>query len=262
MQNLHSLNDNELLYLAQENNEEAINFLHKKYKPLVTKKCSRYFRYLKNKGLDFEDLVQGKSIIKSIIPELTYRDMDEVNNIYSFLLFTGYLKIQSQIDRSTYELVVPNKEVSYILEDSYMRYFNEIKRDHSKELLQYLKEERVEEANQLLNEILMGSISFYDSYEYFYHGFMTGLLINAKPISNREAGDGRFDLAVLTEDYCIVLEFKISKSRKEFKADSQKALQQIIEQQYVEGLEAEGYENITAYGISFFHKRCFITKLS
>ena len=68
------------------------------------------------------------------------------------------------------------------------------------------------------------------------------------------AGDGRFDLGILDDDFSIVFEFKISNSRKEFKADSQKALQQIIEQQYV-----EGYENIKAYGISFFHKRCFIS---
>lgn len=52
------LNDNELIYLAKENNEDAINLIYKKYKPLITKKCSKYYKFVKNKGLEFEDLVQ------------------------------------------------------------------------------------------------------------------------------------------------------------------------------------------------------------
>lgn len=42
---------------------------------------------------DFDKLIQGRSITKKILHELTYREMDDINNIYSFLLFTGYLKI-------------------------------------------------------------------------------------------------------------------------------------------------------------------------
>ena len=37
-------NDNELVLLAKEHNEAAYNILYKKYKPLITKKCSRYFK--------------------------------------------------------------------------------------------------------------------------------------------------------------------------------------------------------------------------
>lgn len=58
---------------------------------------------------DFEMLVQGKSITKTIMPELTYRDMDRISNIYSFLLFTGYLKIKRKMSMDIYELVIPNK---------------------------------------------------------------------------------------------------------------------------------------------------------
>ena len=39
---------------------------------------------------EFEQLIQGKSLEKYIKPELTYREMDNINNIYSFLLLTGY----------------------------------------------------------------------------------------------------------------------------------------------------------------------------
>ena len=46
---------------------------------------------------EFEQLIQGKSLTKYIKPELTYREMDNINNIYSFLLLTGYLKIKEDL---------------------------------------------------------------------------------------------------------------------------------------------------------------------
>ena len=52
---------------------------------------------------EFEKLVQGKSIVKNIKSELTYREMDNINNIYSFLLFTGYLKVNKYLENDKYE---------------------------------------------------------------------------------------------------------------------------------------------------------------
>ena len=56
--NYKELNDNVLIYLAKENNEDAINLLHKKYQPLINKKCNKYYKYVKNKGVDLADLTQ------------------------------------------------------------------------------------------------------------------------------------------------------------------------------------------------------------
>lgn len=53
-----NFNDNELVLLAKEHNEEASNILYNKYKPLITKKCSQIFKYVKNKGIEFSDLTQ------------------------------------------------------------------------------------------------------------------------------------------------------------------------------------------------------------
>ena len=52
------LNDNELISLANENNEEALNALYKKYKPLINKKCNKYYKYISNKGIELSDLIQ------------------------------------------------------------------------------------------------------------------------------------------------------------------------------------------------------------
>lgn len=53
-----NINDNELILLAHERDEDAINMLYDKYKPLINKKCSNYFKYVKDKGIDYNDLTQ------------------------------------------------------------------------------------------------------------------------------------------------------------------------------------------------------------
>ena len=52
------LNDNELVSLANENNEEALRILYEKYKPLINKKCNKYYKYISNKGIEISDLIQ------------------------------------------------------------------------------------------------------------------------------------------------------------------------------------------------------------
>ena len=119
-------------------------------------------------------------------------------------------------------------------------------------------------ANRILQDVLMQSISYYDNYETFYHGFLVGFLSADKYTvkSNRESGDGRFDIEVLPNsilDTAIVIECKHSKSIKELRSDSAKAAQQIITQKYIEGLEEE-YEKVVGYGISFYKKQCIVKK--
>lgn len=90
---------------------------------------------------EFEDLIQKRSITKTIYPELTYRDMDNIDNIYSFLLFTGYLKIKKQIDIREYELVIPNREVYEIYNQSFIQYFKEYTKVRKRDFVEALKQE-------------------------------------------------------------------------------------------------------------------------
>ena len=226
---------------------------------------------------EFEELINGKSIIKKIAPELTYREMnfksskDMNDNVYSFLLFTGYLKIKEKVYENnelvedTYKLVIPNKEVKKIYENIFMKWFESYQRERRNEFINNLLDNQEKRAQKTLNQVLKSSISYYDNYESFYHGFMVGFL-NAdgyKVESNRESGEGRFDLAVLPmdiDDLAIIIECKHSNSIKELREDSKEASNQIIEKRYIEGLRDEGYENVIGYGISFYKKQCIITK--
>ena len=226
---------------------------------------------------EFEELINGKSIIKKITPELTYREMnfksskDMNDNVYSFLLFTGYLKIKEKVYENnelvedTYKLVIPDKEVKKIYENIFIKWFREYQNERDFNFIDALIQEDVTKANSILQDVLLQSISYYDNYESFYHGFMVGFL-NADGYevkSNRESGEGRFDLAVLPYSIlntAIVIECKHSNSIKELRKDSKEASNQIIEKRYIEGLRDEGYENVIGYGISFYKKQCIITK--
>jgi RNA polymerase sporulation-specific sigma factor len=57
--NYRDYNDNELLSYVSEENEDAIEIIYEKYKPLINKISSDFYRkYCKNTGLDISDLEQ------------------------------------------------------------------------------------------------------------------------------------------------------------------------------------------------------------
>ena len=107
------------------------------------------------------------------------------------------------------------------------------------------------------------SISYYDNKESFYHGLMLGLL-EVGPYydikSNREAGDGRYDIAIYQQDRfltAIILEFKICQDGEEPAKTAQAALDQINEKRYDAEALDRGYKNIIKYGIAFKNKVCY-----
>lgn len=52
------LNDFELINLAQEGNEDAINLIYKKYKPIIVKKSGEAYRLVNHHGIEINDIVQ------------------------------------------------------------------------------------------------------------------------------------------------------------------------------------------------------------
>lgn len=87
-----------------------------------------------------------------------------------------------------------------------------------------------------LQNILLQMTSVYDTAnkESFYHGFllgMTALLVPQYEVqSNRESGEGRFDLAIFqkeTGNFGAILEFKTTATEAELEKRAEDALQQI-----------------------------------
>ena len=213
---------------------------------------------------EFDLLMNGQSLIKYIKPELTYREMDNINNIYSFLLLTGYLKVIKDRGENQYELVIPNKEVYEIYKQSFMSYFEDYTTSRKGELYQEFVDGDAKKVNLLLNDILLRSISYFDNQESFYHGFLVGLLNDYEVVSNRESGNGRFDVCVLPENILgtvVLIECKHSISEDDLIDDAKEGARQIVEQKYLEEHKFKKYENIIGYGISFYKKQCYVVKV-
>lgn len=159
---------------------------------------------------DFDTLTSDGRITQTVRYELTYREMDQINNIYSFLLFTGYLKAIACIDKdkAVYQLMIPNKEINRIYTSIFEEWFQEQVKAKSRELVDAFLKEDVKTANEVLNTILFTSISDFDNDEKFYHGVLVGMLSDYQIVSNQETVNGRSDIIVLLaynkkEDLCL-----------------------------------------------------------
>ncbi len=211
---------------------------------------------------EFDYLLKNECVIKRI-NEVTHQEIDDISNIYSFLLFTGYLKVKKRNKDRSYELVIPNKEVYMIYQLKFTQYFNEYSKSRKNELYWLLSEGKVLEATDVLNDILEKSISYYDNNEGFYHGFLLGMFEEYEVESNLESGKGRFDLAILPKRMktpAIVIECKHSSGLSSLISDSEKGAKQIIEKKYESRIKKRGYLKIIGYGIAFYKKQCYITQ--
>ena len=210
---------------------------------------------------EFEELMSGKPITKYLELELTYKDMDDLNNVYSFLFLTGYLKITRKVEEHVYELVIPNREVREIYQRSFMKYFRSYVDSKKNDFVNALLDGNASEAEKLLGDILAKHISYFDNQENFYHGLLMGMLVDYGSDSNKEIGDGRPDIVIYPNSFrrkVIVIECKHSNDEDMLVSDSEKAATQIVEKKYVEGVLAKGYREVVSYGIAFCKKKCSI----
>lgn len=218
---------------------------------------------------EVEALIEGKTIIKPIHENITYEDIDSSqDNLWNFLFFTGYLKKtgEKREEEMRYmEMSIPNNEVRYIYKTTVLKWFEEkLEKKDLSAFYRCVLDGNADEMGELLSEHLMGTISFYDYKESFYHGFLTGMLKNIGDyivISNRESGDGRPDILLKypsVRGKAIVLELKVAESYEKLGEACDRALQQIEERKYEAGVREEGYRNIIKYGVAFYRKECMV----
>ena len=214
-----------------------------------------------------EELINGTPIHTQIFEDVTYGTID-VNQdyIWSFLLFTGYLKIiscETVGDETYYDMVIPNVEIKSIYKNTIRSWFiDHINRDSRTDILESVIRADAEKLEDLLCTWLTNTISCFDEQENYYHGFVTGLVSGFSGymvVSNRESGNGRFDLVVKQRSrwhHAAILEFKVVEKYNQMTKACEDALRQIKEKDYEASLRDEQYENIAKLGICFCQKRC------
>ncbi len=220
---------------------------------------------------EIERLIAGEAIEKAVRLDLTYDEIDNsIDNLWSVLFTTGYLTQAGRVERGVYKLVIPNRGVREVFILQIQEWFKEtVVRDTKpmQAFCQAFLDGNAEEIQKRLNIILSKMISILDTKakddqkENFYHGLLLGLL-RSEPnwliLSNVESGEGFCDIMIEPEDpdAGMVIEVKYSPTLAGLDAACSAAMAQIKEKHYDERLRNEGRENITAFGIAFWKKRC------
>lgn len=218
-------------------------------------------------------LLQGERVIARIDQNVVYRSLaEDPANIYSLLLVAGYLKTpkkELQADGSYLcEVSIPNREIAAVYKSeilSYLLLVGAITRTTANKIAESLYANDYKKLQSAIAEYMDKSISFYDGgAEGFYHGLMLGLIAltdnQYKIKSNRESGDGRYDICLIPRENRypgIILELKWEKDLSEEMLDgfADKALAQIEDLRYDAEMKEDGISNILKFGIAFSGKK-------
>ena len=252
---LNFLQDKELrAYWVDTSGNDLINDVLKK----ITKDTVRALERLFN-GEGLRQNISGTSDLSKLLDE---------NELWELLLFSGYLTIEEKIDQKNYILRLPNKEVKELFKDSFLeKYFG--RGNKLSDLMEALIENRIDEYEEKLQEILLTSVSYNDTKkgnETFYHGLIMGmgLYLEGEYItkSNIESGLGRYDFSVEPKNKnkrAFIMEFKSTDSVEKLEEVSKEALEQIEAKKYDISLKQNGIKEITYLGIAFCGKKIKIS---
>ena len=227
--------------------------------------------FLSCEGMDmtdsFEKLLASETIEVNITENLTYENLtDSEENLWSVLYLTGYLTkdIKNLVSGKTKAfLKIPNAEIMDIFRKSVVRWFDEriAVRDRS-ELFKALWNKDAGRLSDLISELLFETISYHDYAESFYHTFLARLFANAGYIveSNYESGLGRPDLVIKDKKkrQAAIMEMKIADSLESMQKAEERALKQIEEMRYADGMYVQGYQKVIKYGAAFYRKSCLV----
>lgn len=219
-------------------------------------------------------LISGNTIVSYIDTSVIYPQIKQnPSAIYSFLLVAGYLnavKVESSygVDFMC-ELALPNKEISFVYNKEILQKLNHIiPQSMAISIQEAIYSGDSKRIQALIHSLLLQSASSFDTAgENFYHGFMLGLcamLSNSYTTSNRESGEGRYDLQMMPVDRKlpgILIELKAEKNctEGELKKLSEAALQQINDKKYDTEMVNRGVKTIYKYGVAFSGKNVQVT---
>lgn len=225
-------------------------------------------------------LLQGERVVARIDQNVVYRSLSEdPTNIYSLLLVAGYLKTpkkQLQADGSYLcEVSIPNKEIAAVYKSELLSHLLQIgafTRTTADKIAESLYANDYKKLQKAIAEYMDKSISFYDAgAESFYHGLVLGLIAlmdnQYKIKSNRESGDGRYDISLIPRENRypgIIMELKWKKDLKEdgLIELANQALAQIDNNRYDAEMKEDGIQDVLKFGIAFSGKKVYISAIS
>ena len=237
-------------YWVDTSGNDLINDVLKK----ITKNTIEALERLFN-GEGLKQNISGTSDLSKLLSE---------DELWELMLFSGYLTVEEKIDHKNYVLRLPNKEIKELFRDTFLeKYFG--RGSKLLYLMEALTENRIDEYEERLQEILLTSVSYNDTKkgnEAFYHGLIMGmgLYLEGEYItkSNIESGLGRYDFVIEPKNKtkrAFIMEFKATDSVENLEEVSKEALRQIEDKKYDISLKQNGIKDITYVGIAFCGKQ-------
>ena len=217
-----------------------------------------------------ERLVSGETVQKTIKEQLTYNTMyDNIENMWSLLFATGYLTPSEMPDGNLVRLKIPNNEVRDIFSEFILELFEEkVAEDGTlvTEFCNALKNGDTADVERAFTKGMGKTISIRDTAvrkefkENFYHGLILGIMFFKSDwgvTSNREPGDGYYDLQIEIEEeeIGIIIEVKYAEGG-DLDAACAEALDQINKNNYTAELKEDDMHEILKYGIACYKKQC------
>ena len=214
-------------------------------------------------------LLQGGQVTTYVDTGVIYPEiLHNPSSIYSFLLMTGYLKndgISPQSDGNYIcNVSIPNREISYVYEKEILTRWGIPETESTAARIQQAFYEQDEaKLAKCIEEYLRQTVSFFDTTdEIFYQGLVLGFIaiLNNRYFvrSNRESGEGRFDIQLIPKNNSlpgILMELKVSKDENaDLRKLAEDALLQIEQNRYETEMLSQGIKNIFQYGVAFRKK--------
>ena len=252
---LNFLQDKELrAYWVDTSGNDLINNVLKMRNKNIITALERLFN-----GDGLKQNLSGTSDLSKILSD---------DEIWELLLFSGYLTVEEKINQDNYILRLPNKEVKSLFRKTFIETY--IARGSKLSfLMESLIENKIEDYEENLQEILLTSVSYNDTKkgnEAFYHGLIMGmgLYLEGEYItkSNIESGLGRYDFLIEPKNKskrAFIMEFKSTDSVEKLEEVSKEALKQIEDKKYDISLKQNGIKEITYIGIAFCGKQIKIS---
>ncbi len=246
---------------------------------------------------NIESLIKGEMIEKELHDNFVFQDFETDNELFwTLMTYNGYLTQVEEGDFGNHKLRIPNNEVKIVFTNiikTWLKNEVKLKTDLFINTIKNLINNRIKEFEKGFKLLVGDTFSYYDTAEttdkygekiirseQIYHVYTLGLLSILKDDyiikSNKESGEGRYDIMLIPHDktaYGIVIEIKSVEKRKPKEKDNQfidrinksinKALQQIELNKYYSELIENNIksENIIKIAIVFSGKEPYIKSI-
>jgi len=262
----------------------VLNYISRKAKPLpywintadteiIDRLATRGGKELRE---ELDQLLQESGIItKPLYESISMKDLEKTDDLlWSFLLFSGYLKVTEQTGYEMCSMGIPNREVRIIYERLVRKWFSEkTVQNQLEDMLKGLEKGDMILFERMLRVIVMQVMSFHDfsgAPEKVYHALVLGMLVwlsdKYEIRSNRESGYGRYDIMLKPKNslkHGIIIEFKRVFEDENDTPEKvlEDALKQIEEMEYSAELEASGIKNILKIAVAFRGKELWVKNI-